>query len=83
LNAAAANSQINYFLPVQSDVVADYYFSKITETNLPGFRSKLIDYYIEATDGKGNVSKSEIQHVWVDDFSGASNSGGGGGVGGG
>jgi hypothetical protein len=83
LNAAAANSQINYFLPVQSNAVADYYFTKITETNLPGFRNRQIDYYIEATDVKGNVSKSEVQHVWVDDFSGASNSGGGGGGGGG
>jgi hypothetical protein len=82
LNAAAANSQINYFLPVQPDAVADYYFAKITDTNLPGFRSKLLDYYIEATDSKGNVSKSEIQHVWVDDYSGQTNGGGGGGGGG-
>ena len=79
LNAAAANSQINYFLPVQTNAVADYYFTKITETNLSGFRNKLIDYYIEATDAKGNISKSEIQHVWVEDFSGQTNSGGGGG----
>jgi hypothetical protein len=82
LNAAAANSQIDYFLPVQPDAVADYYFAKITNDNLPNFRSKLLDYYIEATDSKGNKSKSEIQHVWVDDFSGAVNSGGGGGGGG-
>jgi hypothetical protein len=80
LNAAAANSQIDYFLPVQADAVADYYFAKITNDNLPNFRSKLLDYYIEATDSKGNVSKSDIQHVWVDDYSGASNSGGGGGT---
>lgn len=79
LNAAAANSQIDYFLPVQPEAVADYYFVKITEANLPGFRSKLLDYYIEATDAKGNVSQSEIQHVWVDDFSGQVNGGGGGG----
>ena len=46
LNAAAANSQIDYFLPVQADAVADYYFAKITDTNLSGFRSKLLDYYI-------------------------------------
>ncbi|MFM8654745.1 MAG: hypothetical protein ACKODZ_08490, partial [Verrucomicrobiota bacterium] len=79
LNAAAANSQINYFLPVQTNAVADYYFTKITDTS---FRNKLVDYYIEATDTKGNVSRSEIQHVWVDDFSGASNVGSGGGGGG-
>jgi hypothetical protein len=81
LNAAAANSQIDYFLPVQADAVADYYFAKITDSNLSGFRSKLLDYYIEATDSKGNISKSEIQHVWVDDYSGQSNGGGGGGGG--
>ncbi len=79
LNAAAANSQIDYFLPVQADAVADYYFAKISDANLSGFRSKLLDYYIEATDAKGNISKSEIQHVWVDDYSGQSNGGGGGG----
>jgi hypothetical protein len=81
LNTAAANSQIDYFLPVQADAVADYYFAKITDTNLSGFRSKLLDYYIEATDSKGNTSKSEIQHVWVDDYSAQTNGGGGGGGG--
>ncbi|MFZ4588371.1 MAG: choice-of-anchor D domain-containing protein, partial [Terrimicrobiaceae bacterium] len=83
LNIAAANSQIDYFLPVQDTAVADYYFAKITNDNLPNFRSKLLDYYIEATDSKNNTSKSEIQHVWVDDFSGQTNGGGGGGGGGG
>jgi hypothetical protein len=83
LNAAAANSQIDYFLPVQADAVADYYFAKVTNDNLPNFRNKLLDYYIEATDAKGNTSKSEIQHVWVDDYSGQTNGGGGGGGGGG
>jgi hypothetical protein len=73
LNAAAANSQIDYFLPTNE--VADYYFAKITETNLPGFRGKLLDYYIEATDTRGNVHKSEIQHVFVEDNNGE---GGGG-----
>jgi Starch/carbohydrate-binding module (family 53)/Glycosyl hydrolase family 57 len=78
LNAAAANPvEIDYFLP--SNEQADYYFVKITDTNLPNFRSKLLDYYIEATDAKGNVHKSEIQHVWVDDFSGQTNGSGGGG----
>ncbi len=73
LNAAAANSQIDYFLPTNE--VADYYFARITEANLPGFRGKLLDYYIEATDTRGNVHKSEIQHVFVEDDNGE---GGGG-----
>ena len=34
---------------------------------MPGFRGKLLDYYIEATDARGNVSKSDIQHVFVED----------------
>ena len=69
LNAAAANSQIDYFLPTNE--VADYYFAKITDSNLSGFRGKLLDYYIEAADSKGNVSKSDIQHVFVEDDGGA------------
>ena len=69
LNAAAANGQIDYFVfdpAFWSDpVIADYYFAKIDDASLPNFRDKLVDYYIESTDGLGNVSKSEIQHVWV------------------
>ena len=79
LNAAAANpGEIDYFLP--SNEQADYYFVKITDTNLPNFRNKLLDYYIEATDAKGNTHKSEIQHVWVDDYSAQTNGSGGGGT---
>ncbi len=82
LNAAAANpGEIDYFLP--SNEQADYYFVKITDTNLPNFRNKLLDYYIEAADARGNLHKSEIQHVYVEDFSGQTNGGGGGGGGGG
>ena len=81
LNAAAATpGEIDYFLP--SNEQADYYFVKITDENLPGFRNKLLDYYIEATDAKANLHKSEIQHVYVEDFSGQTNGSGGGGGGG-
>lgn len=73
LNAAAANGQINYFSQALAPNIADYYFAKITESSLPGFRGKLLDYYIEAYDGRGNVSKSDIQHVFVED----DNAGGG------
>lgn len=65
LNAAANNGQINYF--IEPPELADYYFAKITNSVLPGFRNKLFDYYIEATDTKGNIHKSEIQHVFVED----------------
>ncbi|NBB80132.1 MAG: hypothetical protein GVY36_11920 [Verrucomicrobia bacterium] len=65
LNAAADNGQINYFITPPE--LADYYFAKITNANVSGFRGKLLDYYIEATDTRGNVHKSEIQHVFVED----------------
>lgn len=71
LNAAAANSQIDYFLPTNE--VADYYFAKITHDNVANFRGKLLDYYIEAADSKGNLHKSEIQHVFVEDDNGGGN----------
>jgi hypothetical protein len=32
---------------------------------IAGQSNKLIDYYVEATDAKGNVTRSDIQHVWV------------------
>jgi hypothetical protein len=65
LNAAANNGQIDYFITPPE--LADYYFTKITAANVPGFKNKLLDYYIEATDTKGNTHQSEIQHVWVAD----------------
>lgn len=65
LNTAANNGQINYF--IEPPELADYYFAKITNANVIGFREKLLDYYVEATDSEGNVHKSEIQHVYVED----------------
>ncbi len=65
LNAAANNGEINYFITPPE--LADYYFAKITNANIAGFRGQLLDYYIEATDTKGNLHKSEIQHVFVED----------------
>ncbi|MFM8810230.1 MAG: hypothetical protein ACKOJB_15255, partial [Chthoniobacterales bacterium] len=85
LNAAAANGQIDYFVfdPAfwSNPVIADYYFAKVNDANLTGFRNKLLDYYLEATDVLGNISRSEIQHVWVGDFNDAGSGGGGGGGG--
>jgi len=45
---------------------------------ISGQNNVLIDYYIEATDTKGNISRSDIAHVWV----GGNSTGGGGGGGG-
>ena len=65
LNAAASNGQINYFITPPE--LADYHFARISDATLPGFRGKLLDYHIEATDSRGNVHRSEIQHVFVED----------------
>ncbi len=61
---------INFFETPQ--YIADQYWAKIE-----GQRNKLIDYYIESVDTRGNVTKSAIQHVWVGD--GVGSGGGGGG----
>ncbi len=58
------------------DYIADHYVAKIT-----GVRSKLVDYYVEAVDTRGNIKRSPIEHVWVGDGSGAPGGGGGGGPG--
>ncbi len=44
-----------------------------------GQSNVLIDYFVEATDTRGNTSRSDIEQVWV----GANTGGGGGGGGGG
>lgn len=71
LNTAASNGQIDYFVfdPAfwADPIIADYYFARIDNDSLPGFRGNLFDYYIETTDSRGNVTKTEIQHVWVED----------------
>ena len=68
LNSAADNGQINYFITPPE--LADYFFAKVDESSLPGFRGRLLDYYIEAVDELGNVRKSDIQHVFVEDDGG-------------
>ena len=45
---------------------------------IAGQDNVLIDYFVEAADTKGNISRSDIAHVWV----GAGEGGGGGGGGG-
>ncbi len=54
------NPTINFF--IEPDYIADYYFAKVI-----GYRNVLLDYYVQAVDNKGNVHKSDIQHVWVAD----------------
>ena len=40
--------------------IGDMYYSYLSD-----YRDQLVDYYIEATDSKGNVTKSDIQSVYV------------------
>ncbi|HSP79197.1 MAG TPA: carbohydrate binding domain-containing protein, partial [Myxococcaceae bacterium] len=52
------------YLPVMEKVpaqeIGDLYY-----VYLDDWRDQLIDYYIEATDSRGNVTRSEIQSVYV------------------
>ncbi|CAN5309918.1 hypothetical protein BH09SUM1_BH09SUM1_14540 [soil metagenome] len=60
---------LDYFeLPTH---IADQYSVQLT-----GFRSTLMDYYIEATDSKNNTSRSPIEHVYIGDGQGATGGGG-------
>tara|TARA_B100000745_G_scaffold95568_1_gene60445 strand:+ start:204 stop:4742 length:4539 start_codon:yes stop_codon:yes gene_type:complete len=45
---------------VPAQKIGDLYFAYIGD-----YRDQLLDYYIEATDSKGNVTRSEIQQVYV------------------
>ncbi|MDO9154800.1 MAG: starch-binding protein [Paludibacter sp.] len=47
---------------------ANQYSAKIT-----GLKNKLVDYYVESTDTKGNVARSIILHTWVGSGSANSN----------
>ena len=55
-------------LGVTPQYLADYYYAKVG-----GVTNSYVDYYVTATDARGNTYKSPIQHVWV-----GQNLGGGG-----
>jgi len=65
LNAAANHGEIDYF--IVPPYLADYYFAKVDDSSLSGYKGKLLDYYIEAVDSRGNTNKTDIQHVYVED----------------
>jgi len=52
--------------------IADYYYAKVS-----GVSNAFVDYYVSATDARGNAYKSPIQHVWVGAGSGGGSSSGG------
>ena len=65
------SGSINFFeMPT---AIADQWYADIV-----GVRSKLVDYFVEAVDARGNVRRSPIQHVWVGDGAGSGGGGGGG-----
>lgn len=52
--------------------IADYYYTRVS-----GISNAFVDYYVSATDARGNICQSPIQHVWVGAGSGGSGSSGG------
>jgi hypothetical protein len=52
------NPNISFF--IEPTEISTLYHAKIK-----GISEKLVDYYVEVTDAKGNVTKTAIQHVWV------------------
>lgn len=52
--------EINFFVTPQ--YIARHYSAQIV-----GLSNKLVDYYIEAVDTRGNTKRSPIQHVYVGD----------------
>ncbi len=47
------------------DAISDQYFARVE-----GYRDALLDYYVEAVDSYGNITRSPIQHVYVGDGAG-------------
>src|ERR1019366_4229822 len=54
--------------------IADYYYAKVSAIS-----NAFVDYYVSATDTRGNTYKSPIQHVYVGAGSGSGGGSGGGG----
>lgn len=52
------NPEVSFFM--LPDAISSLYYAYIN-----GISNKLLDYYVEITDTKGNVTKTKIQHVWV------------------
>ena len=53
------DAELNFF--IQPEAKADLCYAEIA-----GLKDKLVDYYVEAVDTKGNVFRSPIQHVYVE-----------------
>lgn len=64
--ADPVDPELNFFILPKAK--ADLCYAEIA-----GLKDKLVDYYVEAVDTKGNIFKTPIQHVYV-----GANDGGGG-----
>lgn len=62
---------VNYFLLGGGGDLLPNTMPMHFHAEVKGLRSTLIDYYVEATDARGNVTRSPIQHVYIGDGSGA------------
>lgn len=60
-------SMSGVFISSQTDPVP-LYKAKEYSAQITGFTDKLVNYYIEAVDSSGNISRSPIREVWVGSF---------------
>ena len=68
-----------------SGILSPTYRAQRFGATVAGLSDKLVDYYVEAVDAFGNLTKTDIQHVYIGTGSGTTDGGGGtpGGGGGG
>ncbi len=66
-SVAMSSSQLP---PPQNGVLPATYRAARYSAAITGQQNVLIDYYVEAVDGQGNVTRSPIQHVYVGEGSG-------------
>ncbi|MEL7451109.1 MAG: carbohydrate-binding protein [Pseudomonadota bacterium] len=52
-------------VPAPAGVPVATYRAQRYEATVTGLEDVLVDYYVEAVDGEGNVKRSPISHVWV------------------
>lgn len=52
------------------NILAAQYRALQYQAMITGQTNKLIDYYVEAVDQNGNITRTDIQHVWVGQGSG-------------
>lgn len=56
--------------PPPANILAPTYRAARYAAMIAGQQDVLIDYYVEALDGAGNMTRTDIQHVYVGDASG-------------